>query len=227
MASEYTGKPELRQFALWFRAALRARGYRPEIGTGLRQYAPHLGLRHPAMLDLLAGRTRPSVPTIEAMARYFGVTRVEIEAMLPQASARPLPQAVSVLTERLVTIPVLDQAAGTGAGRMVVDTLVYVPPTQTAPADLTAIRVAGHCMEPGIPDGSVVVVDTRQSWQRGAVVLATRDDELLLKRVAGQDASGLVRLRADHPDYPEEVLVAEEAILGVAISMVQSLLPPR
>ncbi len=215
-------RPELAQFAAWLRAALRARGYRPSRGTGLRAYAPHFGIGAAPLAKLLAGETRPSLATIERMAAYFGTTREAIEAMLPQDTPVAPQSIVYEATRRVVEIPVLSMRAGAGEGRTVVDTVTYLPSTATAPEHLIGIEVYGDCMEPAIRDGATVVVDQSQRWAPGKVVLVEHEEEFLLKRAVTRRNGGVV-IRADNPAYPDELVVPEHEIRGVAIKVIGDL----
>ena len=103
-----------------------------------------------------------------------------------------------------------------------VDTVTYLPATETAPENLTAIEVAGDCMQPLIPDGAQVVIDKSRSWRPGSVVLVERNEEYLLKRVVGRRNGGVL-IRADNPAYSEEMVVDEREIVGVAIKVIGDL----
>ncbi|MCT2149823.1 S24 family peptidase [Dermabacter vaginalis] len=77
-------------------------------------------------------------------------------------------------------------------------------------------RVAGHSMEPVVPDGAMLIVDRGIAPTPGKIVVAIVDGEYTVKRLNVVD-EGHVTMQAENPSYPDIELpeLSEMMIWGV------------
>lgn len=75
------------------------------------------------------------------------------------------------------------------------------------------LRVSGTSMEPGIPEGSVILMRKTTSAKSGDIVAAVVDGFVTLKRLKGR------RLLSDNPAFGEIVPIEEVVIAGVFIEI--------
>ena len=87
------------------------------------------------------------------------------------------------------------------------------------PDALRILRVRGNSMEPELRDGDRVVVDTaRRIPVTGELFVLWDGTGLVVKRVAGLSADGMLSLLSANPDYPAYECRAEEAhIVGKVV----------
>ncbi len=77
---------------------------------------------------------------------------------------------------------------------------------------LAAVRVVGDSMEPLLREGDEVLVDTTPRAFRDGIYLVRLDDNLLVKRVAGQ-GGGRLSLLSQNLAYPPIAVSAEDVTL--------------
>lgn len=202
------------RFVHWLIAAMEARK------VGVRQLAKYAGLSASGLSSLLRGETRPSMPTVLKLAEYFHVGPNELVDLLPPAAPTGSIPSSTIIGEAtgILLVPVVEQEAGAGRGREVLD-YEFVAPSITAKGrNVIAVRVAGDCMSPKIDDGDTVIVDRERGWDNGRVVLARVEDSLLIKRIYSED--GHVRLHCDNANYPD-ITGVEADVLGVVIRVIK------
>ncbi|SDV49790.1 XRE family transcriptional regulator [Chitinasiproducens palmae] len=119
-----------------------------------------------------------------------------------------------------VGVHVLNVKASAGAGRLVFEESAvglmafrtdFLRSMSIARQDAVMMTVQGMSMEPTLPDGSVVLVDTSQTNPRArGVFVVLVDDELMIKRVRVEKNGDLV-LTSDNPDkttFPDRKFAA-------------------
>lgn len=167
--------------------------------------------RNPAYLQQFVQRGTPrrlAEADRRLLADHFGVD----ESLLggPPAAA-------------LVQVPYLAVRASAGRGLAAEEeALIRAEPFAAhllrdagiAPANASLIMASGDSMQPTILDGDRLLVDRGARTVRdGAIQVARRGDELLVKRLARE--SGGVRLVSDNPAYPAMLAPAAEiAVIG-------------
>lgn len=115
-------------------------------------------------------------------------------------------------------IPVYDVRAAAGHGATLDDEQVvsrlafrwdWLSKEGLKPKGLAAITAAGDSMEPTVPDGSVLLVDTEDDYPRDGIYVLRLDGGLVVKRLQRlQD--GLVRIKSDNSAYdPVDVNVTQ------------------
>jgi SOS-response transcriptional repressor LexA len=80
----------------------------------------------------------------------------------------------------VVGLPIADVSAGPGAW---VDEMFYLPKKIVGSRRVAAYRVRGTSMEPGIPEGSIVIIDLDRPPRLGDIVIAWTDNGGVLKRI--------------------------------------------
>ena len=170
-----------------------------ERGVSLAALSAMLG-RNVAYLQQFVGRGSPKRLAEEdrrALAAFFGVE----ERVLGGAAAGAA----------LVEVPwlALSAAAGAGAdaaGERPIRVERFAPETLAAagiaPRTASIIMARGDSMAPTILDGDRLVVDRgdRRIARTGAIVVARRDGDLLVKRVTARGDT--ITLASDNPAYP-------------------------
>lgn len=169
-------------------------------GVSLSALSRMLG-RNPAYLQQYIKRGSPRSLAEEdrrRLAEFFGVA----ETMLGGAAVQAEPR---------YRLPRLDLAASAGPGAYVDSEVAQGTETldpqlarrlRLAPGAGAILRVRGTSMEPALLDGDHIVIDTqdRQPDRKPAIFVIRIDDTLMVKRVARQGGSLVVR--SDHPDAP-------------------------
>lgn len=123
---------------------------------------------------------------------------------------------------RIVQIPILDVSAGAGAGIDNGDAEIvahlpfpvgFLQKLWIKPEKVRAVRAHGDSMEPTIPNGMLVLINTAASdLQDGRIYALRAPDGLRLKRIQRQ-IDGSVTLISDNRDkYLPETLSPEEAM---------------
>ena len=79
------------------------------------------------------------------------------------------------------------------------------------PSNLILFQARGDSMTPGIRDGDLMLVDSREAFFRhDGIYVLTMGDELAVKRLQ-RKSNGRVAIRSDNPAY-EQITVAEDAL---------------
>lgn len=154
-------------------------------------------------LAMKAGITRSVIATIETrkdvhprgdilikLARAFGVSVEELyQGNLPQTKEQRAhyDETPEELLERFklaqpVSIPVYGEFHAGTAHKEPVDR-IYIARLKAAKKSIEAFIVHGHCMEPKIEDGDIVVVDRDRPGEVGNIVLCLLNGELVCGKV--------------------------------------------
>lgn len=114
-------------------------------------------------------RVSVAMSTVTALANAFGLS---YDAMLAALGA-PFPEGLSrVVKMRLVPYFSVKMPAGRWVEsdpRTMEDADGTVPLPVDLPQDVFCLRIYGECMEPGFPDGSVIVFQPVRDGERGAL----------------------------------------------------------
>lgn len=221
----------------------RLRRAREALRRTQLEVATELGISEATYGRREAGLIKLSASALDRTARVLGLAP---DAMLPGApEPRPVgprpPLAIlreleasiahhtngPAVGEPLTTVPVrvIRDAASVGSARTHADgdELPYPVRPDEIGHHLVGVEVRGDCLEPsGILSGQVAIVDLSVRPRLGDIVLARRDDELLVKRLV---LDGNLRyLEADQHWQP--LLVADGVdLLGVCVAFMTR--PPR
>lgn len=86
-----------------------------------------------------------------------------------------------LLAAKPIEIRILDQTASAGPGDEILDSFGYLSQPRAAGRNISAIRVHGNSMEPVLSDGDVVFVDHEQEARPGQMVVASKDQVVVVK----------------------------------------------
>lgn len=177
----------------WLESAMLSQDVAPA------QVARAAGMPPSTLNGLLNCRHRPSIQTLERLARYFHQPPSLLRELAAMPEPRPARAAVLAGVSSVWLVPRVTEA-GAG-GTYVPEGYELVAPIRGASTRIIAVTVRGDCMAPRIEAGDTVIVDLARDWRERDVVLAEVEGELVIKRVWSRN--GQVVLRADDPDYPE------------------------
>jgi len=127
-------------------------------------------------------------------------------------------EGIQAIMDEFAMIPVYDVRAAAGHGAALDDEQVvsrlafrwdWLSKEGLKSKGLAAITAAGDSMEPTVPDGSVLLVDTDDDYPRDGIYVLRLDGGLVVKRLQRlQD--GLVRVKSDNAAYdPVDVNVTQ------------------
>ncbi len=103
-----------------------------------------------------------------------------------------------------IKIPLYDSiSAGCGIEEGQILDFINVPIIKN-PQDCFAINVKGDSMEPGIPDGSIIIVRKNEEIPNGKIGAFVTDDGAVVKRV--QRTKKETILISDNPKYPPKII---------------------
>lgn len=201
---------------------------------GVREFATLIGLDHSLLSRYLNGRQSPSRTNVRRIAAGLGVPQGDIEGLLPDSAftvppqengttmtsiAQTLAEIRSILTERAQAItmtPTLPSPSTAGSRTTHTDFIPVVPSFATTNHQFRAVEVRGSCLEPsGVLEGYLAIVNLDARARHGDLVLAQREDEMLIKRLEVDGRS--LWLTADQ--HWDPLLVADGVrVLGVVES---------
>lgn len=198
------------------------RHLREERGWTQQQLSSYSGLSRSYISLLEIGEIeKPSGQVLTKLAHAFRMSMEEImKAIGYLTGGGPRPRGIDEILEEAraaapLAVPVVEQPASAGPGQVVLD-YVYLSPTLGRGHNLVAVPVKGSCMAPRIEDGDIVVVDRDAHPQNGQTVVATVNDEVLVKRFFRKE--GHIELR---PDHGEVVVATEAQIVGVVLQIIK------
>ncbi|MFR0613865.1 LexA family protein [Lactobacillus porci] len=178
------------------------------------------GISESTVYDYFGGKTLPSPENIEKLARFFHVSKEEIDprfASLPENLA-PVDQS------KLVKIPLIGHiACGEPiiADQNIEGYITEYFPESVDPDSIFALKCEGDSMEPYILDGDIAYIRQQPEVEDGeiAAVLVDGDTKATLKRV--KRVGDQVILTPDNPRFSPIVLDADHPgkIIGKMIKM--------
>lgn len=173
------------------------KAYRSGDGSRLSQEAlgNAIGVHRQVVVAWEKGSYSPSPENLQALAKFFQVPIGELTgnyqsrvADLLRAGAGLVMDSGPGSTPRLpvADVPIVGRVAASG-----VDYAPDEPPRGTLPfpmygparGRLEALQVAGDSMAPKIPDGSFVILKSRDFFKSGDVAVVRVDGQVLLKKV--------------------------------------------
>jgi len=157
---------------------------------------------------------RIAVATTKPIAFFYGLERAVSEHSMPETISQPG-------ADDYVRIPILDVIAGAGQaidndGSEIVAHLPFpvdlLRRLGIRPERVRAVRARGDSMEPTVPDGMLVLINTAFSDLEDGRIYAIRSlDGLRLKRVQRQVDGSVVLISDNRDKYLPETLSREEA----------------
>jgi len=186
-----------------------------ERGSSLAALSRMIG-RNPSYLQQYITKGSPRKLEEEdrsVLAQFFGVEESDLGA----------PEEKSYIPTRgdWVEVPRLALEASAGPGAVADKELAFdafrfsrkwLAEQGLEGGHLAAVRVVGDSMEPLLREGDEVLVDTAQRPFRDGIYLVRLDDNLLVKRVAGQ-GGGRLSLLSQNLAYPPISVSAENVTL--------------
>lgn len=187
------------------------------------------GLTHGALSGYISKGSEPSRAALESMADATGAS---IEWLVTGRGPMMASAKAPNMTD-LVPLPHYDIAVGAGPGATADDEPPLLPAVyvskrmvdslSVAAKHLHCVEVRGDSMEPTIPNGSILVVDTSDSSRRGDGVYVLRaEEEVVVKRLHLR-ADGRLEVASDNKVYPpEQYSTAEQQglyIIGRAVAI--------
>lgn len=178
------------------------------------------GISESTVYDYFGGKTLPSPESIEKLARFFHVSKEEIDprfAALPENLA-PVDQS------KLVKIPLIGHIAcgePITADQNIEGYITEYFPESVDPDSIFALKCEGDSMEPYILDGDIAYIRQQPEVEDGeiAAVLVDGDTKATLKRV--KRVGDQVILTPDNPRFDPIVLDKDHPgkIIGKMIKM--------
>lgn len=190
-----------------------------------RELAKGLSVTPSAVNRWVNGDAIPDTASCERLANFFEEPLEKIYAMAGHpvsSSYKPPPerqrslrdQALELLADLPVAVPVYEQRASAGFGQEVLD-WVYLEPGHETDGRYIAIRVRGTSMEPDLEDGDLIIMDTQASPEIGEMVVATIGDQIYVKEY--RERRGHVILVGNTGEIPAD----DAKIEGVLIQKTQ------
>lgn len=121
-----------------------------------------LNIKYTTFTDWVNGKTYPRIDKIEAMARYFGVSKADL------VEDQNKTESVGVM------IPLLGRVAA-GIPITAVENIIgqeEISRNMAITGEFFALRIKGDSMSPYIMDGDVVVVKQQNDAETGDIVIA-------------------------------------------------------
>lgn len=121
-----------------------------------------LGIKYTTFTDWVNGKTYPRIDKIEAMARYFGISKADL------VEERNSSESVGVM------IPLLGRVAA-GVPISAVENIIgqeEISRNTAIQGEFFALKIKGDSMSPYIMDGDIVVVRQQNTAESGDVVIA-------------------------------------------------------
>ncbi|WP_240608312.1 S24 family peptidase [Dehalogenimonas alkenigignens] len=117
-----------------------------------------------------------------------------------------------------VSIPVYDHFtihAGEGVAPL---EYVYRAREKAAPANVEGFKVKGTCMEPDVPEDSIVIIDRDRHPVKGNIILCLHGDEVIIGRLV--ERNGKLVLKNGHGEHSLESCKAHAVVVEVTRRLV-------
>ncbi|MCC0054298.1 MAG: helix-turn-helix domain-containing protein [Defluviimonas sp.] len=188
-------------------------------GRSNAEFARLAGIKESALYPYLSGKSLPGYENIAAIARAGGVSADWLvfggEAGGPEnlPSGQRLIAPASEIHDTFALIPHHEVRASAGTGLVPVEEgevellafrRDWLRRMGVNPRQAALIVATGDSMEPSIPDGAIMLLDTAITEVRNGWICAiVRDGELLVKRIQ-KKLDGSVLLISDNERYQAE-----------------------
>lgn len=207
-------------FREWLAEKMAERGWKNA------ELANRVGVVQSSVSQWLSSPGAPRPHNVQKIAEALGVPLDEAFAAASQSpraagASREIPSRASFseaaatlerLSEDMVEIPVIDISAGPGA---LTEMTYFLPRPLVGSRNVVGFRVRGQSMEPEIPEGALLAVDTDQTPKDGDIVVAWTPDGGVVKRLRSK--RGKQELAGNNG---EAIPVTDEVqIQGVVVSV--------
>ena len=194
-----------------------------EHNTNATRASIEMGLGYTTLRDILNGRSKnPRHDTLLTIARFFNTN---VEALVfghrsetsAQHNLSPLPihEETDPLLKDEIEVPYLKNvflSAGNGAyseaefqGTPLRFNTRMLREQDIVPAQVSCIKIRGNSMEPMLPDGAIVAIDSGRTNVTDGDMYAIRHDDMLRIKTAYRLPGGGLSLKSfNEIEHPEE-----------------------
>ena len=172
----------MRSFDIILKALRETRGWTQS------ELAKRAGLKksHIAVMETRK-KQNPSHKTICNLSRAFGYSDKEFLKILTGEEDIHPRESFEQILDRLrlvqpVAIPIYEQPVHAGEPSEPID-YIYRTRTKIAPQNIEGYIVSGHCLEPSINSGDIIIVDRDAEIETGEIVACLMEGKIWLGRV--------------------------------------------
>lgn len=188
-------------------------------GGNRAAFARFCGIQESSVRQYVTG-TKPSLENLVAIS---DATKRSLDWLVREADSQisAPAEALGELSGDFALVPRYDVRASAGLGALVhAETIAehlafrrdWLSRLGITPANGILAEIAGDSMEPTIPDGALILINTAvHRVQNGYIYAIRREDELLVKRVQIR-VDGTVVLISDNARYDREEFSADRAV---------------
>lgn len=200
------------------RAKIGARLFqtRERLNISRAEVAKEVGIGTTTLQQWESGNREASMETLEQLARLYKVS----PQYLIFGTDGDTPMLIQSANDDYDYFPCYDQAVSAGAGTLALDkdnaTQLAFPKWWSRQRGLTAkhlcgLNTKGDSMQPTIPDGSLLIVDTSKTHPMDGKIYVVRiDTELFVKRLQRIPIAGGIEFISDNTDYSSFKLSKQE-----------------
>lgn len=196
----------------------RLRSERERAGLSRDQVIAHISYSRSTLQQWEAGHTEPPISAIEQLASLYKISSQYL--IFGTDGDTPTPMLIQSANDDYDYFPCYDQAVSAGAGTLALDkdnaTQLAFPKWWSRQRGLTAkhlcgLNTKGDSMQPTIPDGSLLIVDTSKTHPMDGKIYVVRiDTELFVKRLQRIPIAGGIEFISDNTDYSSFKLSKQE-----------------
>lgn len=200
------------------RAKIGARLFqtRERLNISRAEVAKEVGIGTTTLQQWESGNREASMETLEQLARLYKVS----PQYLIFGTDGDTPMLIQSANDDYDYFPCYDQAVSAGTGTLALDkdnaTQLAFPKWWSRQRGLTAkhlcgLNTKGDSMQPTIPDGSLLIVDTSKTHPMDGKIYVVRiDTELFVKRLQRIPIAGGIEFISDNTDYSSFKLSKQE-----------------
>ena len=195
-------------------------------GLSIRAFCAAVGINSNTLYDIFE-KGYGKIPTLERMADVLGVTRQELEGVLPVKFEENTAKYISTYTENLIEIPFVSRAATASFIDIFTSDCMHewreemfrYFQDKSADLKLTArhmiFEVVGDSMEPTLNEGSYILTERTgcsfDSLESGVYVVMY-DSKLVVKRIINNEilSHGFLTLHSDNPRHGSQPIRVDE-----------------
>lgn len=196
----------------------RLQQVREQSGLGRATACEKVGIGTTTLRQWEVGATEVSLETLEQLARLYKVSPQYL--IFGTDGDTPTPIPIRSANDDYDYFPCYDQAVSAGAGTLALDkdnaTQLAFPKWWSRQRGLNAkhlcgLNTKGDSMQPTIPDGSLLIVDTSKTHPMDGKIYVVRiDTELFVKRLQRIPIAGGIEFISDNTDYSPFKLSKQE-----------------